>query len=106
MIDWFRGAGLNVGDNQPYDARSMWGTTVNVHGDARRLPNVLLEIRHDLIDSDEKSDEWAKKTGDCLKTVLEAASLDGYYDGPQHDFEHDPSHPHYEARGGHARNGD
>jgi predicted N-formylglutamate amidohydrolase len=64
----------------------MWGTTANLYGDARRLPNMLLEIRHDLIDDDQKSDLWAKMTGDCLQTVLEEHDLSGYYEGPQYEF--------------------
>lgn len=86
LIDGFKARGYNVGDNEPYDARSMWGTAVNIHGDARRLPNVLVEVRHDHIDTDEKSDLWAKMLGDSLKTTLEDPALARYYEGPQHEF--------------------
>lgn len=97
MMDWFRERGYQVGDNEPYDARAMGGTTVNRHGDDRRLANVLVEIRHDLIDSDEKSDEWAKMLGDCLKSVLAAPGLEGYYKGPQHIFDPEQGHSYFET---------
>jgi predicted N-formylglutamate amidohydrolase len=97
LIGDFRGRGYNTGDNEPYDARAMWGTAVNIHGDARRLPNVLVEVRHDHIDTDEKSDLWAKMLGDSLQTVLEDPGLARYYEGPQHEFDPEAEHRHFTA---------
>jgi predicted N-formylglutamate amidohydrolase len=106
MIDWFRDKGFAVGDNEPYDARAMGGTTVNRHGDDRRLANVLVEIRNDLIGNDEKSDSWAKMLGDCLKTVLDSPALDGYYEGPQHVFDPEQGHSYFERLVDHVRQQD
>lgn len=103
LIADFRARGYSVGDNEPYDARAMWGTAVNVHGDARRLANVLVEIRHDEIDTDEKSNLWAKMLGDSLKTVLDSPELDGYYEGPQHVFDPEAERLYFEALAERAR---
>lgn len=103
VIDWFRARGYETGDNEPYDARAMGGTTVNVHADARGLPNVLLEIRNDLIANDSQSDEWAKITGDCLESVLAAGGIDGYYQGPQHQFDPETEHRYFEMLAERAR---
>lgn len=103
LINDFRARGYTVGDNEPYDARAMWGTAVNVHGDARGLPNALVEVRHDEIDTDEKSDLWTKMLGDSLKTVLDSPELDGYYEGPQHVFDPEAERQYFEALADRAR---
>lgn len=103
VMEALRVTGLNVGDNEPYDARAMGGGTMNVHGDARGLPNMLFEIRHDLINDDEKCDLWAKKLGDCLQTVLAGPGLDSYYEGPQHQFDPAEAHRYFEALADRAR---
>ena len=41
LINDFRALGYNVGDNEPYDARALWGSGYNVVGVARRLANGL-----------------------------------------------------------------
>lgn len=59
---------LTLGDNQPYriDADDY---TVPVHGDARGLPSVLIEVRHDLIATHVGVREW----GDRLTRSLTQA---------------------------------
>jgi predicted N-formylglutamate amidohydrolase len=42
---------LLVGANQPYSGHSPLGYSCQTHGDAKGRPNVILEIRQDLIDS-------------------------------------------------------
>ncbi len=44
-------AELVVGANQPYSGHSPLGYSCQTHGDAKGRPNVILEIRQDLIDS-------------------------------------------------------
>lgn len=48
LIAAFEAAGLVTGDNQPYDG-ALEGDTLWTHATARGLPNVLIEVRQDLI---------------------------------------------------------
>ncbi len=88
VIEHFRKKDFCVGDNEPYDARVLRGTTINHHADARGFPNALFELRNELIDTDEKGAQWATLLKDCLQGVLADEALYDYYDGPQHV--HDP----------------
>jgi len=60
--------GLIIGANQPYSIHPDGDYTVPVHGDGRRLPAVLFEVRNDLLDSAADVGAWA----DRLAAVLEA----------------------------------
>lgn len=68
---------LCIGNNQPYSGRRGYGYTVDTHAMARGLPNVLIEIRQDLIAAPADAVAWA----DRLAPVL-AASLTN--DGAEH----------------------
>lgn len=48
-----------VGDNQPYNVTDETDYTIPVHGEARGLLHVGLEIRQDLLADDEGQAEWA-----------------------------------------------
>lgn len=48
LIAAFEAAGLVTGDNQPYDG-ALEGDTLWTHATSRGLPNVLIEVRQDLI---------------------------------------------------------
>jgi predicted N-formylglutamate amidohydrolase len=64
-------AGFSVGDNEPYSG-ALEGDTLYQHGTLRGLPHVLIEIRQDLIASDDLAQEFALR----LKPVLDAALSD------------------------------
>ena len=64
-------AGFTVGDNEPYTG-ALDGDSLNVHGTLRGLPHVLIEMRQDLIGSDEAAQAFAAR----LKPVLDAALSD------------------------------
>ena len=83
IMQHFRDKDFTVGDNEPYDARIMRGTTVNYHADARGLPNALIEVRNDLIDTDEKAHEWADMLSHSIAPLLEDEALFTAYEGPQ-----------------------
>ncbi|HEX2137453.1 MAG TPA: N-formylglutamate amidohydrolase [Microvirga sp.] len=61
--------GLAVGDNEPYDG-ALSGDTVDRHATRRGLANALIEIRQDLIASDEGAAEWAARFARLLKPLL------------------------------------
>ncbi len=57
-----------VGDNEPYDG-ALAGDTVNRHATARGLANALIEVRQDLIASDEGALAWARRLADAWSSV-------------------------------------
>ncbi|MEM7208802.1 MAG: N-formylglutamate amidohydrolase [Pseudomonadota bacterium] len=60
-----------VGDNQPYHANNPMGYTAKTHAEDRGHLNALVEIRQDLIDSDEGVEQRAQEFGDALERALE-----------------------------------
>jgi predicted N-formylglutamate amidohydrolase len=67
MLDLFRAEGdLAVGDNAPYAITDTSDYTVPVHGEARGLPHVEIEIRQDLIVDPPGQDSWAARLARLL----------------------------------------
>ena len=64
-------AGFAVGDNEPYSG-ALEGDTLYQHGTLRGLPHALIEIRQDLIASDEAAQAFAMR----LTPILDAALAD------------------------------
>lgn len=64
-----------VGDNEPYSGRGTLGGTVETHAIPAGLPNVLIEIRQDLIADDAGAAEWAAVLGDALAPILADPAL-------------------------------
>lgn len=64
-------AGLCVGNNKPY-AGHLRGDAIDTHALRHGRPNVLIEIRNDLIETEMQQKEWAKR----LTPVLDAALSD------------------------------
>lgn len=85
LIRFFRDKGFTVGDNEPYNAKMLGGTTLNRHCDNRRLPSLLVEIRHDLIDTPEKAENWADMLHEALSSLDEEAM--SFYKGPLAEFD-------------------
>ncbi len=54
-----REPGLVVGDNEPYKVTDASDYTIPIHGEQRRLPHVLIEIRQDLIANEAGRHKWA-----------------------------------------------
>lgn len=67
-----------VGDNEPYSGRDPHDFTVDNHAETRGLPNVSIEIRQDLIDSEAGVEEWAGHIGDALAPILADPALYSY----------------------------
>jgi predicted N-formylglutamate amidohydrolase len=59
-----------VGDNQPYSGRGNLGGTVEFHALPAGLPNVLLEVRQDLVADAAGAARWAAILGDALAPIL------------------------------------
>ncbi len=67
--------GIAVGDNEPYSGRDVQGYTLRRHAEAHDLPNVLIEVRQDLIDTHHGAAEWVEVLGEALVPVLAGLGL-------------------------------
>ncbi|MCK5274503.1 MAG: N-formylglutamate amidohydrolase [Alphaproteobacteria bacterium] len=65
-----RDSTLCVGDNQPYSGLDPHGYTIETHALPQGRPNVLLEIRQDLVDTHHGALHWAELVGKALANVL------------------------------------
>lgn len=66
IIDGLNRLPLKVAGNQPYKIDPQGDMTVPVHGDARGLESVLIEVRNDLLRTPEAIDRWAGYLGPLL----------------------------------------
>ncbi len=69
-----RNQGWYVGDNEPY-AGHLPGDSVDQHALRAGRPNVLIEVRNDLIETPDAQLDWAQKLAPILKSVLENSAL-------------------------------
>ncbi len=65
-----RDSTLCVGDNQPYSGLDPHGYTIENHALPQGRPNVLLEIRQDLVDTLHGARHWAELVGKALASVM------------------------------------
>jgi predicted N-formylglutamate amidohydrolase len=61
---------LIVGDNEPYSGRLNFGYSIEAHGAEHGLPQVLIEVRQDLIDTHHGADAWCERLASILERVL------------------------------------
>ena len=59
---------LTVGDNEPYDG-ALGGDMMNRQCHARGIPHALLEVRQDLIRTEEGQREWAERLAPVLERI-------------------------------------
>ncbi|MDO5606495.1 MAG: N-formylglutamate amidohydrolase [Paracoccus sp. (in: a-proteobacteria)] len=67
MLELLRQTGHTVGDNQPYRVGDDTDYAIPVHGEARGLPCVEIEIRNDLASRADAPDYWSALLADCLR---------------------------------------
>lgn len=65
---------LCVGDNEPY-AGHLPGDAVDQHALKTNRPNVLIELRHDVIETAEQQQGWARRLAPILTEVLAETGL-------------------------------
>lgn len=65
---------LCVGANEPYGGH-LPGDAVDTHAIANGLPNVLIEIRNDLIATEAQQRAWAERLAPILRDVLAGTGL-------------------------------
>ncbi len=66
---------LMVGDNQPYSGRRNFGYSIECHGARAGLPQVLIEVRQDLVDTHRGARRWADLLAATLEDTLSDPEL-------------------------------
>ena len=59
-----------VGDNLPYSGRRRFGYSIEVHATETGLPNVLIEMREDMVADDAASGRWADIMAGALSPIF------------------------------------
>ncbi len=67
-IPLLEAAGIVTGDQQPYSGKTL-NATMNRHGEANGIAYLGLEVRQDLIDSDEGVERWAARLRPIIAEV-------------------------------------
>jgi predicted N-formylglutamate amidohydrolase len=66
--------GLVIGENEPYTGR-LKGDTMWRHGTSRGLAHAIVEIRQDLVTTEEGQAEWAERLGRILRNLSNHGEL-------------------------------
>ena len=72
-----------IGDNEPYSGRHPADFTVDHHAEAEGLPHVGIEVRQDLIATEEGARLWAQRLADSLSPVFADRELYTYWSGAE-----------------------
>jgi predicted N-formylglutamate amidohydrolase len=62
--------GFHIGDNEPYSGKHPADYTIDHHAEAAGLPHVSVEIRQDLINTEDGAERWATILDDALHDIL------------------------------------
>ena len=73
--------GLNIGDNLPYSGKHQADYTIDHHAEANGLPHVAIEIRQDLIATEEGAGRLGRILGDSLLDILADRTLYQVWEG-------------------------
>lgn len=68
-------AGIVVGNNEPYSGKHPADYTIDHHAEAAGLPHVSIEVRQDLVDTEQGAERWATILEDSLREILEDPGL-------------------------------
>jgi predicted N-formylglutamate amidohydrolase len=74
LIEMLRSQGLTVGDNEPYSGH-LSGDSIDRHAIRHGRPNVLVEVRNDLIRDKAGQQEWAERLAPVLEAARAAAEV-------------------------------
>ncbi len=70
-IPLLEAAGIVTGDNLPYSGKHL-NATMNAHGETNGIPYLGLEVRQDLIDTDQGVNRWAAVLAPVVEATLAA----------------------------------
>ena len=62
--------GFHIGDNEPYSGKHLADYTVDHHAEAAGLPHVSIEIRQDLVNTEEGAERWSVILADAMQDIL------------------------------------
>jgi predicted N-formylglutamate amidohydrolase len=62
--------GFHIGDNEPYSGKELSDYTIDHHAEAAGLPHVSIEVRQDLVTTEEGAERWAGILADALHDIL------------------------------------
>ncbi len=82
FMKYFKDKAYVVGDNEPYDVRILRGGTMEIHGDGRKIPNLLVEYRNDLLLDKGSFNRFVMETVEAVKMITDDQALYSLYDGP------------------------
>ena len=68
-IPLLEAAGIVTGDNLPYSGKQL-NATMNLHGEANGIAYLGLEVRQDLIETEEGVRRWAEALAPIIRTTL------------------------------------
>lgn len=74
LIERCRAQGWETGDNEPY-AGHLDGDSIDRHALAHDRPNVLIEVRNDLIAEPAGQAKWADRLASVLDGLLEECGV-------------------------------
>lgn len=60
---------LNVGFNQPYPIEDEFDYTIPTHGDGRNIPNIMIEIRQNTIQTTLEASAWAERLAQVCTAI-------------------------------------
>ena len=66
---------VQVGNNQPYSGKDPHDFTIDHHGEAEGLPHVSIEIRQDLVETDDGVRHWGGLLAEVLASILAETEL-------------------------------
>ncbi len=82
VLNWLREqTDLVIGDNQPYSGMQDFGFTVTFHAQRTRLPHLMIEIRHDQIDTAAGAEIYADLMANSLELPLGNAETYRLFEG-------------------------
>ena len=62
--------GICIGDNEPYSGRHPDDYTIDFHAESTGLANVGIEVRQDLVNTEEGAERWSVILADALQDIL------------------------------------
>lgn len=66
----FTRRGVIIGVNEPYDLKDYPGVSLDTNANQLGLPNILIEMRQDLISDDEGIEKWANIVKEVIKEQI------------------------------------
>ena len=69
LVDALGGAGAGIAHNDPYQIEDDSDYTVPVHGEARGLDAVLIEVRQDLVSTPRTAQAWGDRLAEALARI-------------------------------------